>query len=207
MAVKCFFLEPTNRFARSLRRYSRGDNNICPVNCYHNASIPIESGVDGIDEHAKSDSWSHDDSRWPKQCSCGYVFTEQDVWQLFTATIYKRVDTGEEYTLRDAPDGAMWYADWILHGRLPDDPNRCYMGPDGHSLVVKVVGGHDWMVDGRASNCTMPDDDVHKCWCRYGDPRTGNITVDKSCNTCNAGGGSILTDKWHGFLRDGMFVE
>lgn len=63
----------------------------------------------------------------------------------------------------------------------------------------------DWEVDGRASNCTKKDDNVHKCWCRHGD--APNVTVDKNGNTCAAGAGSILVDGWHGFLRNGYLEE
>lgn len=212
MPVKCFFLEPTEKVARFLRRYTSSHSNQneqykCSVNGYHDTWTPIENGVEG--DGITIDNYKVD-QRWPKTClHCGYEFTneERDNWQLFSDRIYRRIDNGEEMTLRKAPDGAMWYADWMIHGRALDHPDRTYIGPDGHCLVVRVVGGHDWMVDAQASNCTLPDDKVHKCWCRSGDPMTGVVTVNKSCASCSAGAGSIQTSTWHGFLRDGMLVE
>lgn len=59
------------------------------------------------------------------------------------------------------------------------------------------------MIDGRASNCTMPDDNVHKCWVRHGRPEDGTLHVDKNGNTCAAGAGSIATPNFHGFLHNG----
>jgi lambda family phage portal protein len=55
---------------------------------------------------------------------------------------------------------------------------------------VRTPGG-TWDIDGRASNCTRPDDDTHRCWVRHGDPRTGVVHVDKDGDTCGAGSGSI----------------
>ena len=53
---------------------------------------------------------SHEDSRWPKNCKCGYVFIEADYWQVFTDRIYLGPD-GVEYSLRKPPIGALWYAE------------------------------------------------------------------------------------------------
>jgi hypothetical protein len=71
--------------------------------------------------------------------------------------------------------------------------------------MVRLPNGRDWAIDGRATNCTRPDDHEHQCWVKHGEPP--NITVDKDGNTCGAGAGSIQIGDWHGFLRDGMLVE
>lgn len=105
--------------------------------------------------------------------------------------IWRRIDTGEEKVLRDFGPGAMWFAPWL---------NDFHAGPDGQCLVVKTPGG-DWLVDSRASNCTMPQDGDHKCWIRHG--TAPEITVDKNGKTCAAGAGSIQCGKYHGFLRAG----
>jgi hypothetical protein len=107
--------------------------------------------------------------------------------------MFRRSDNGEMTTLGNAPVGAMWYADWMG-----------IKGPDGHCLVVRLPGGHDWMVDGRCSNCTLPNDNEHQCWVRHGEPP--NVTVDKNGLTCGAGAGSIQIPGWHGFLRNGELV-
>jgi hypothetical protein len=71
-------------------------------------------------------------------------------------------------------------------------------------LYVVLPNGHWWDIDGRASNCTLPTDKAHRCWVRHGVPP--HITVDKNGLTCSAGAGSILSDGYHGFLREGRLV-
>lgn len=78
------------------------------------------------------------------------------------------------------------------------------VGDDGRSLVVRCPDGHDWMIDSRASNCTLPKNDTHHCWVRHGKPEDGTLHVDKNGATCAAGAGSI--GKWHGFLHGGRFT-
>jgi len=102
---------------------------------------------------------------------------------------------GKQVRLEDLPPGAMWYADWYWR-----------KGPDGHRLFVKTPGG-TWSPDGRASNCTRPDDTEHFCWVRHGTPP--NITVDKDGNTCGCGcsiGQGEGYRDYHGFLRNGQLV-
>lgn len=118
------------------------------------------------------------------------------MYQANYCRIYARTDTGEEMVREDFPVGAMYDAYW-----MPDD----WKGADGKSITVRIPGNHDWNIDLRANNCTLPDDKIHKCWCRHGE--VPNITVDKNGNTCSAGGGSILTPSWHGYLRDGYLVD
>ena len=82
-----------------------------------------------------------------------------------------------------------------------------WCGWDGRAIVVICPDGHHWAIDGRCSNCTKPDEWTHRCWCRHGTPEKADLTVDKNGNTCNAGGGSIQTPKWHGFLTNGVLSE
>lgn len=113
--------------------------------------------------------------------------------------VWHRTDTGatfEHYS--DLPVGALWYSDGYHHGF--DKP-----GPDGHALVAKCPGDSLWCIDSRASNCDMKADQAHRCWVRHGDPKTGAVHVDKDGLTCGAGGGSIQTHNWHGFLDHGAF--
>jgi hypothetical protein len=204
--IKVFFIEPTEAHARFLRRYShRYEPATCPVhNHYHQASFRIEDGEGDGKKGVKV--WPPDDPRWPTKCECGYEFVEEDARQLFTDTIYVRPDTGEKMAWRDAPEGAMWYADWMIEGMNREDGNNMWRGPDGHCLIVRVPRKHDWMVDGIANNCTRKEDKIHKCWVRHGDVRSGNVHVDKNGDTCAAGAGSILTGDWHGFLHNGFLV-
>lgn len=115
---------------------------------------------------------------------------------------YKRPDTVEIFEcLSLVPPGAMWDAKWYEDAK--GGPWGAGKGDDGIWLVVMLPNGTPWVVDHRASNCDKPNDDVHRCWVRHGDPRTGVITVDKSGVTCNAGSGSIMSGDYHGFLQNG----
>lgn len=143
----------------------------------------------GADEYAG-------DSRWPAHCTCGEPFHAGDERQVFTERIYRRMDTGDELTLRDAGPGAMWDAPWYP-----------WKGADGRSLVIVCPDGRQWSIDSRATNCTLPYDSEHRCWLRTGEPP--RVTVGKSApgqRTCGAGGGSIDTGSYHGFLVDGRFT-
>jgi hypothetical protein len=207
----------------SMRRYvtSSNTNFPCTVSSYHDAFVLLgEFNEEGMKSLQALEHY-HEHSQWPRQCGCGHPYNERDPHQIFTEALYRDQQRGVQYTLRDAPIGAMWYAPW-----LEKYPN--YQGPDGRTLIVRVpdktATGHDWMIEGRASNCDSPcvhcsqpyhahkggeckryeDARPHKCWVRHGE--APNITVDKNGVTCNAGGGSILTDGWHGFLRNGQLV-
>ena len=95
--------------------------------------------------------------------------------------------------LAELPVGGMYFADWYER-----------KGPDGHHLIVKTPGGL-WHVDGRASNCTRPEDDQHRCWVRHGAPP--DVTVDKNGDTCGCGcsiGQGPGYRDFHGFLRSGI---
>ena len=205
--VKCFYLEDAGRINRYLRRYHDGP---CPapwtafggmtfLDC-----VPHAPGTYIQLEDKPIDLVPKTDPRWPKVCECGREFTLEDHWQIFVDSVYVRQDTGEEVSTRNAPPGAIWNAWWY---------SECFKGADGRSLVVVCPDGHEWLIDSRASNCTAPTDNDHRCWIRHGEPP--NLTVDKVAGTpdasakttCSAGGGSIQTPKWHGFLRNGFLVE
>lgn len=202
--VRCFFLTPVEQVRHQLRRYSVTP---CPgmpgQYSYHNAmsavigmlTIPVPIPPKGCEPVApKVDPL---DPRWPVKCDCcEYVFTDEDPKQSWTERMMARSDGGPLTTLRDAPPGAMWDAWWM---------SDWWKGADGMCLNVRCPDGHDWCIDSRASNCTMPNDNAHKCWVRHGAPP--DITVDKNGVTCAAGAGSIQTPKWHGFLRGGYLVE
>jgi hypothetical protein len=114
------------------------------------------------------------------------------------------VDTGEVGEISSFPPGAMWNASWMTDW---------YPRPDGRCIVVRLPNGHDWNIDGQASNCDRAEDKNHDCWCRHGEPP--DLTVDKNPepgrSTCTAGGGSIWANQgdpneWHGFLQRGWLV-
>lgn len=216
--MKCFFVQETELARKELRRYSRTiyltnpdgsyllddkncaqlspDNQKCPGKFgYHNADFVLGTVKRTADERKSAvadDEIPHDDPRWPKKCDhCDYLFAPEDHWQINHIQWYRDFDN-KLYVLREMPPGAMWDAYW-----MPDN----WKGPDGRSLHVVLPNGHEWCIDGRASNCTKPDDKVHRCWVRHGEPP--NLTVDKNGNTCAAGAGSILSGDFHGFLRNG----
>jgi hypothetical protein len=206
--VRCFLLEDTGRDRLSLRRYvESGKERSCsgPMG-YHNAMAQIGEQVS--ERYPEGHKFAgckkallpeqHDgDPRWPTHCACGYEFQPDDRRQVFTESIYRRADTGEEMRLEDAPAGAIWNSPWLAEW-------KGYRGPDGQSLHVRLPNGRDWRIDGRASNCTLPNDQEHKCWVRHGTPP--DLTVDKNGLTCAAGAGSIQAGDYHGFLRGG-FLE
>lgn len=210
--AQCFLLERSGLVQVKLRRYTSSGGGECPhiENWgYHQASYslpePIQEDGGSISQLRPGQTKygvAFDDPRWPTHCLCGFKFDDSVAKQVFEEDLLRRQDTDELVTIRNVPHGGMWYAEH--YGKYP---NMC--GPDEKALMVKVMG-HDWHVDGRASNCTMPTDNTHRCWIRHG--TVPNITVDKQGHTCQAGAGSIWVrmgkpDGWHGFLRNGRLEE
>lgn len=212
MSVQTFWLEQTDQVAVGLRRYTMGEGGFDCEHGHHQALT--YTGVETADYETSDgykvlrplDELDHNDPRWPTSCQhCGHDFAESDRWQMWQEQLYRRTDTDELRALHQsapAPDapaaepGATWNAWWMPFSK----------GPDGMTLMVRCPDGHDWMVDSRARNCTMPDDSEHRCWVRHGDPRECRVTVDKDGLTCAAGAGSIDTGAWHGFLQNGQLV-
>lgn len=204
MNIPCIFIVPTGLVHVMYRRKRWNDDKspkCTSIFGYHNAATFIEKQQKafGYIDRLKVSDQIKADQRWPKECPCGYIFQDTDEWEIdFKSEYAKHDDPTLVFTLakNSAPIGAMWFADWYL---------PACAGPDGHSLVVRTPGG-DWLVDSRASNCTLPNDDVHKCWVRTGEPP--NITVGKGGFTCAAGAGSILmSNGYHAFLQDGILRE
>lgn len=207
--IRCFMLEPAPFAREALRRFvftNDDDGNPvpahkcpgCPFRGIHDATVILGQIPLALSEHeGRMDDHPHDDPRWPRKCDrCDFVFEERSRWQHVVERLFRRSDNGELCTLRDAPVGAMYFADW-----MPKDMG----GPDGRFLMVVCPGNHPWAVDGQANNCTIktgPDAyPAHRCWVRHGTPP--DITVDKNGKTCAAGAGSIVVPGWHGFLRNG----
>lgn len=191
MSVRCFWLEPTGEVRYRLFFEEQGD---CPTSWdgkHHTAGVPCS------EEQFAARPFGSSVER-PTHCEkCGYAFTDAGSFKGGgSKRVYHRVDTGEEVDLVTAPPGAMWDAFWLVGHYAPTE--------DGRVIMVKCPGGGEWCIDGRASNCTMPNDKVHHCWVRHGEPP--NLTVDKNGATCNAGAGSIISGNYHGFLRDGQFT-
>lgn len=212
MSAPCFLLDPADQAERHLRRHVSTSDGAPPCPNYQSSSewsshsahafldeVPVVEPLHSGDTHP------HDDPIWPKACACGYEFGDTAKWQVFLSRLWKVAasmpggpEAGTVFSLdsigrNPAPAGALWYADWMSIDR--------WKGPDGRTLMCRTPGG-DWMIDGQASNCELPDDVEHRCWCRAGEPP--NVTVGKDgCRTCGAGGGSIRAGDYHGFLQAG----
>lgn len=196
MPHKVFFCRLSGRSRVEIITTSREDGPPCGDIKYH---VARETVFTGTDEEAKAFfekplvPLMH-----PAKCErCGYEFTNKDHQSRGLRHLYVRDDTGEEINLGAAPVGACWDAAWYPETRR---------GPDGRYLIVKTPGG-DWAIDSRASNCTMKDDDAHRCWVRHGKPEDGTLHVDKNGHTCAAGAGSILCGTYHGFLHNGHLTD
>lgn len=113
-----------------------------------------------------------------------------------TRMIFRNIDTGEEAT--KLPPGALFA-----------QRRGGAKGHDGLSIVCIVPCGDGttwWRIDGRATNCTKPDDNEHRCWVRHGSVGD-QLHVDKNGDTCAAGAGSIVVDGFHGFLHHGVLRD
>ena len=228
MPTPCYLIEQTDRALLSLRRFGFGpsaaepDRHECPgrpPTTGHGGSvyrygcdgssgyleeIPLVLSADGYLELAPEPP--HDDPRWPATCEhCGEPFSHDELWQANQEPVYVVVaavpgaalDVGMETPLRDAPPGAMWFAAWLREWSI---------GFDGCGLMVRLPDGHDWRVDGEATNCTRKGDRTHRCWLREGEPPY--VTAGKHPHelTCSAGAGSIASPGYHGFLQNGILT-
>lgn len=211
--VPCFLIEEADKSAVYLRRYFCSDKdkseNPCPDRYgYHNAVTLIATSavryggprphfpnmkmkyvqIDGQEvEQLSGDRWPHDDPRWPTTCTCGYVFAEDDTWQLNFDTLYRRVDNGEEFTVRDAPAGSLWNAEWLKSEKR--------VGPDGLNLMLRLPGGGDWNIDGPSNNGPG--------WTRSGTPPLLTVTPSILAH----GDTPHLDCYYHGFLTNGVLIN
>ncbi len=193
--IKTFWCERSARARESLRRYTHRKVNPCAVNGFHNASVDIAEIDFPLENNFNGDGtqpFDRADPRWPTKCEhCDYAFTTEDEWQHNIERLYQRTDTGELIAHDKMPAGASYDAVWLS--------DFGYVGADGIALTVVLPDGTHWHVDSRANNCAFPDDNVHKCWGRTGDPRACNVVAGKGPPGEN-GGGSILSPGYHGFL-------
>jgi len=183
MNIRCFLLEPSGLAEYELRRYSRSELQRCPGNRWqmrcHDARVVIGRGPEH--DHDWTPPPIHE--MWPRLCDCGYEFRPEDHWQANDQRLFRRSDTGEEITLRDAPVGAIWRAEWLEgltgHG-----------GPDGKVYYCRLPGRHDWCIDGPAENAAQDKPG----WQRTGEAPRFTVTP------------SVFPPGWHGYLRDGELV-
>lgn len=115
--------------------------------------------------------------------------------------IYVNMETQEEVSSDRLPYAALYQLN-------PEyDYTKGYDGLSIACIIPRIMPSgqvikYPWYIDARSSNCTMPDDNVHRCWVRHG--TIGEIVhVNKNGNTCSAGAGSIAVEGFHGFLHYG----
>ena len=164
----------------------------CGAGRHHSERVVEEGAREELGEgHPPNESF-------PTCCdTCGQGVPDSDAAHCFVAvrpvydTASGRPEPGDLYSVR------------LHEGRRGYCPGR-WSDCDGLHLLAVLPDGSMWDVDGRASNCAMPHDNLHRCWVRHGEPPT--ITVDKAGRTCAAGAGSVAVGTYHGFLRDGCFT-
>jgi hypothetical protein len=173
MSWPCTWWEPTGRVHVWLT-----------VECLNEHETTVDCGMQSLPKDESILRW---DGPWPTQCAtCGQPASDRSA---HTRAEYRQPATGEVVT--KLPIGALFDCGY---GRT---------GPDGRALVCVIPSGH-WHIDRRATNCGSPEDNEHYCWCRHGDPtQPETVHVDKSCQTCSAGAGSIQQGDFHGFLHHG----
>lgn len=152
-----------------------------------------------VPDHVYPDGRGHGDYEevWPGP-ACAACGAAPKISSRIGHAVYRRHGSGAVIN----PDGATLPAGAVY---ALDQPHRT--GPDGRYLICVMPGGHHWHIDGRASNCTMKDDEAHRCWVRHGRPEDGSLHVDKNGLTCQAGAGSIALPNWHGFLHGGALRQ
>lgn len=207
--VVCFWVEDSGFAEISFRRYYYYTD-MPEIEHKCDVTVPIgrqsvERDDDGYLKSLKPADYQYDE-RWPKSCpECGRDFgllTNLDgvgrsnvkmSTQVNQESIYRRVDTGEEWGMRHLPPGAMFDAIWSRHWGV---------GEDGISLtVVCPYTGNDargsmWHVDGPASGSGR--ELIKNAWTRTGDPKNpSTLTVRPS----------ILMSHYHGFLTNGILAS
>lgn len=118
-----------------------------------------------------------------------------------------RVSVTDTQTIWDTPSGLLEVGCLYYEMESSEYPHFCsghWTNCDGRHLYAVLPNKHHWDIDSRASNCGSPQDFIHRCWIRHGEPP--NIHVDKDGLTCSAGAGSILSGDYHGFLHHGNFT-
>jgi hypothetical protein len=164
-----------------------------PTPGYHNAMIHVCDSDKLEDWELGGVIEDYEASKWPVKCDhCEAVVpNEGHNKQVFHRRLY---DTQSGLL----EPGCLYWNTWF-----PRD--FFWSNQEGPHLMCILPDGDEWNIDGRASNCTMPEEKTHRCWVRHGE--VPNIHVDKNGHTCQAGGGSILSGGYHGFLQNGELTE
>lgn len=206
MTVQTYWLEKTDEGMPTLSAYTAVEDAPCPANSYGHWGRARLARRRAADYDSKA-LWADPATPWPTICVyCGADFSATR-WRRSSGFehLYRRKDTGEELLLRDAAPGALYFAPWL---------DTMFTPQRAHVINVVLPDSSTWTIDSCANNCPLKDTDYsqreHHCWVI--DPATDldHLTVTKGNGaqpTCSAGAGSILTNKWHGFLRNGVLTE
>jgi hypothetical protein len=189
--------------------YSREHLNDCPKSYGREGSAGIHNAYHELGDKTGTEDYNcfgkvedYPPEMWPTACAyCNKLVPPKQIpvrvgdeinditHQVFTSRLYNNASGRPE-------PGDVYWVRWHEPGKCPNWDN-C----DGMHLYGVLPTGFDWDIDGRASNCTLPNDRQHRCWVRTGSPEAGTLHVDKNGHTCAAGAGSIMTKEWHGFLH------
>ncbi len=187
--VRCFMILPLDEAEHGLRRYTLSDTDRCPgTGGYHSAyvaigRVPFESPWDGSGD----DRHPHEDPRWPHKCdACEYHFAASDYWQNSLDRLYRGPDG--DYTGKDAPAGAMRLTWWDGNTSSAE----CLARGERDHLKVKLPDATWWDIDAPASKDYR---EGGSGWTREGEPPL--VTANPS----------ILTGRYHGWLRNGVLVD
>jgi hypothetical protein len=199
--LKARFIEEVGVSA-SLRIYWHSDIP-CQGWSYHNAENEIKrSSIVGERDFAGEvkDYWGS--PLWAKVCDhCGTPVPDAKDANLSYQVFYRR--------LYNTPSGKPEPGDIFFRDVLCKTYGCHYWDNcPGLHLHAILPNGTEWDIDSQANNCTKPNDRLHRCWVRHGDPTKGELVhVDKAGLTCQAGGGSIISGNYHGFLHNGIFTS
>jgi len=163
----------------------------CGKSSLHVARLDVGARVS-----PRSDNMPRLERGWKGSCErCG-VEIPWDEGTLVSGQLFRIWDTPSEAL---EPGCLFWQDDYKGHcsGRW----SNC----DGRHLNAVLPNGHHWDIDSRASNCTLKEDTIHRCWVRVGEPP--NVHISKDGLSCAAGAGSILAGDYHGFLHHGVFTS
>lgn len=170
-SVQCFWVEPTGKAIRGLRRYRRGEE-ACPQNRmgYHTTRIDLAEdldviwaeGDDGARHVAAIDNAEYaGDPRWPTHCICGYRYVEDDHWQAQQEPVYESADGRRAWTSpaygREPTPGAMFDTLWRPELRKEDGLAISVVCPDGAVWCIdeEATGGGFWTREGTPPMLTV----------------------------------------------------
>jgi hypothetical protein len=171
----------------------------------HDARVFLTKTPKNADWELGGKSEDYEESRWPTKCeNCGEPVPplrrrneDGSGIEVVRHILHKRLYS----TASGNPEiGDLYWANWYH-----ENGEKCWLWDNctGAHLMAVLPNGREWDIDSRASNCTLPQDKLHRCWIRTGEPPM--ITAGKNGPTCSAGAGSILSGDYHGFLINGIF--